>query len=229
MPSAKIENTTPYTTYSMTVKARNVIGWGPESPPVEAQFNWNSVNNTNYVDVPSHPWGGTWRVHTFTTTDQLDVVSSINPWKVVLVSGGGGGGSGWYEHKGGNGGTGGGIEVEIPAEEVLFGDNLVTVGARGEGGVWNCCCGCGCCGANGQGGGTSRFIGREQIGGGGGTGGGAPTNGASRGGVTSSITGTSVTYRPGGGGGGQHASGNGSGSGGAGIRGEVIIAYKIGN
>ena len=40
MPSAKIENSTPFTTYSMTVQAKNAIGYGPESPPIEAQFNF---------------------------------------------------------------------------------------------------------------------------------------------------------------------------------------------
>lgn len=238
-----IKDTTAYVNYKFRVKGTNQQGSGPWSaevgslgPEADIQFNFNVVNNTNFVDVPNHPYGGTWRVHTFTSTANLDVVASIRPWKVALVSGGGGGGSGWYEHRGGNGGTGGGKEVEIPPEEVANGDNLVTVGARGNGGCWNCCCGCGCCGGGGGGGGKSIFLGQEMIGGGGGcggthpdgTGGYPPCTGASRSGLTSSISGTSKTYRPAGGGAGINASGNGSGCGGAGVRGEVIIAYQVG-
>lgn len=239
---SKISDTTAFADYQFRVKPTNQQGagdWSMLSAPV--QFNYNEVTNTNYVDVPNHPYGGTWRVHTFTSSAQLDVVASIQPWKVALVSGGGGGGSGWYEHRGANGGTGGGKEVEIAPELISPGNNLVTVGARGNAGCWNCCCGCGCCGGGGGGGGTSSFAGQSFTGGGGGHGGtppdGADPNswypypppaGASRPGLTSSISGSSKSYRPGGGGGGQHADGGGGGCGGHGVRGEVIIAYKVG-
>ena len=142
MPSAKIENTTPFTTYAMTVTARNAIGWGAESPPVEAQFNFNKASggtpqtgNTS-PDYPGadivtdyNGTGETWAVHTFKSAGTFTVHAANQPWRVLVVGGGGSGG-GTYASYGGGGGAGGVIS-EDEYEGFEQKDYTVTIGNGG--------------------------------------------------------------------------------------------------
>jgi len=181
VPSAKIENTTPFTTYSMTVQARNAIGYGPESPPVEAQFNYNKASGgtpqTGNTD-PLYPgadiyedylgMGEKWAVHTFitSTADKTFIVESdVHPFRVLCVAGGGGGG-----YDAGGGGGGGGV-IAKDQHDIGVGSYPVQIGAGGgnnnnggnsvladltavgggRGGTWHCQSGNG----GGSGGGAS--------------------------------------------------------------------------
>lgn len=130
MPSASIENTTPFTTYSMTVTARNAIGWGAESPPVEAQFNFNKATGGTEKDFGEGEYNGlegTWRTHTFTAeTGTFTVVTDAGKdFTYVVVGGGGTGGAGNDSISGGGGGGG---DAQEYAEQIAVGDYEVTAG-----------------------------------------------------------------------------------------------------
>jgi len=91
---------------------------------------------TDYTDAD----GVEWKVHTFTSTANLDVTSSGDIEYVVVAGGGGGGG-----HAGGGGGGAGGFiscceSDDDPnysiytATSIPRGTHLITVGAGGSGG-----------------------------------------------------------------------------------------------
>jgi hypothetical protein len=225
MPTAKITNTTPYTTYTMTVQAKNAIGLGPKSPPIEAQFNYNKATGGQTPDgVVEENYNGTneqWTVHTLLPGDTFNVESAIHPFKVLVIGGGGGGGG----DQGGGGGAGGAHETEL---ELPSGNITAVIGAGGTAGQGQ---------ANGTKGGNTTFHGITSYGGGwgggydgrggsggaggsgefqgkngGGHSGGAYGSGGGGGGHNrkSSITGTELTYSQGGGG---YQSGTGHGAG----------------
>ena len=248
MPSASISNTTPFTTYSMTVQARNAIGYGPESPPVEAQFNFNKAEGGDIQVYPNYDGTTeTWTVHTFTTANASQGFNVLmnprpNEWRVFAIGGGGAGGG---VNNGGSvanyGGGRGGFHVEVTDAVIPHGMNPVTVG---DGGSYNSS-------YAGNPGGTTTIASISASGGGGGSGGnvappgpgggqhggsgvsgkgGAGAGGAASGssggvGVVSTITNSSVRYG-GGGGGGFQQGGGGGGNGGGGHGATSAPAYS---
>ena len=98
MPSAKISNTTPYTTYNMCVQARNSIGTGPISGVVSAQFNCGyaviSGHNGAIVQSGLNIGDKRYDLYTFTdaTANDLSLTVETDGLIDLLVVGGGGGG-----------------------------------------------------------------------------------------------------------------------------------------
>jgi hypothetical protein len=114
MPSAKISNTTPYTTYNMRVQARNSIGTGPISGVVSAQFNCAApiveVSDTKGGIVVEYEDGGvTWRHHEIRETEQIEIVTAGFVETLLVLGGGGGSSNGSRDgaYPGGGGGAGG--------------------------------------------------------------------------------------------------------------------------
>lgn len=162
MPSAKITNTTPYTTYNMRVQARNAIGTGPISGIVSAQFNsgWatiidvtNSLNLDGCVTENLAPADATentdvlgtynytdsndvdWHVAVFTDTtpDSQDITFEAGLVEVMVVGGGGS----TYSHKAAGGGGGvrwGGFFVEDETVPITIGVGGTSQGAGS--GTW---------------------------------------------------------------------------------------------
>jgi hypothetical protein len=160
--------------------------------------------------------GQTWRVHTFTSSGSLEVLSDGDPngFRVMVAGGGGGGGYSW--HYGWTGGTGGrGQTVTDDALALPVGSHTVT---RGGGG-----------GGEGTGGTSSVGAFISAAGGGGATGAGDGYHGQngspSYSCVASDISGSTVSCY--GGAGGAPGDPNG-GYGKAGQPGAVIVAYQIG-
>ena len=89
MPSARITNTTPFTTYTMTVQPKNAIGLGPKSPPVTAQFNYNKASGGTEKDYVAG--GKLWKQHVYQSpgTFTFTVESSVKEWKIRLIGRGG--------------------------------------------------------------------------------------------------------------------------------------------
>lgn len=117
MPSAKINNTTPYTTYNMRVQARNTIGTGPISGTVSAQFNTVAAEfdedqsiSGEFLDF-TDPYGVMWRIARFDNDGFARLVLKKPGAAQLLVVGGGGGGGGYgcggTDYAGGKGGSGG--------------------------------------------------------------------------------------------------------------------------
>lgn len=215
MPSASIENTTPFTTYTMRVQAENLVGKGGWSSEASGQFNYNKATGGQAPDgVVEENYNGTneqWTVHTLLPGDTFNVETAIHPFKVLVIGGGGGGGG----DQGGGGGAGGAHETEL---ELPLGNITAVIGGGGSrgsgqsngskggnttfhgitcyGGGW----GGGYDGRGGSGGagGSGEFQGKN----GGGHSGGAFGSGGGGGGHNrkSSITGTELTYSQGGGG-----------------------------
>lgn len=115
MPSASIKNTTPYTTYTMRVQAQNVMGKGPISGPVSAQFNCAAPMAEISADkkgiVTTYSEGGIEHVqHEIHTTEQIEVVTAGFVETLIILAGGGGGGgtdADGSSYAGGSGGAGG--------------------------------------------------------------------------------------------------------------------------
>ncbi len=119
MPSARISNTTPYTTYKMWVTAKNAIGEGETAGPVSAQFNcgqWADIdyneNRDAYFDYPDNPFadGRDFTVISFTRSGTL-TVKGEGMAHAFIMSCGGSGGRGANNngtHSSGGGGGGGG-------------------------------------------------------------------------------------------------------------------------
>ena len=77
--------------------------------------------------------GQTWRVHTFTSSGSLEVLSDADPngFRVLVVGGGGSGGGGGGGDNGGGGGGGGGL-FEDSAMSLTSGSHTITVGSGGQ-------------------------------------------------------------------------------------------------
>ena len=133
MPSASISNTTPFTTYSMTVQARNAIGYGPESPPIQSQFNYNKASGgveQEFAEGTYNGEPGTWKTHTFESSGTLDVILNVYPFHVLVVGAGGAGGTCNTSVHGPVNAPGGGAGrvVDIPEMEIPLGNKPVVVG-----------------------------------------------------------------------------------------------------
>lgn len=207
----------------------------PPPPPV-----FNDATGGTAVEVANYNGSGeTWRVHTLTNGQVLEVIGAPQPFRILAVAGGA---AGFTNNVNASGGGGGG-EVIDTTRTLAPGSYPATVGDMGR---WNGSTGNNAgpssiadvtarAGTNAPisgGGGTSGNgygPGGGLISGGGGSGGAA--SGATGGpGVASNITGASVTYGVGGsnttspwtpGSGGTALSNNGT-------LGTVIVAYRIG-
>lgn len=185
---------------------------------------FNSATGGTVTEVADYNGTGeTWRVHTFTSAGSLEVIDSIQPFR-VLVNGGGGGAPGspgpapnYNMAHGGNG-------TEYAAAALPVGSYPATIGNGGGGGPKDSGCG--------GTGGTTTFHTWTETGGAGACISSGGASGPS--GPLSDITGTSIQYgdtgtaeapnpNPGQGGRSQRSSG-----GGAGQPGVVIVAYQIG-
>ena len=138
MPSARISNTTPYTTYKMWVTAKNAIGEGETAGPVSAQFNgcapavFNETFSSNVtfttLDDPDGD-GKNYRLAEINAPNGTLAIDSPGLATALIVAGGGGGNRG-----GGNGSSGGGAGGAI---ELLLGMDAIAytanVGAGGAG------------------------------------------------------------------------------------------------
>lgn len=167
--------------------------------------------------------GQTFRVHTFTTNQNIVVLNASNPFRVLVQGGGGGWGVFWSPGGTGSGGGSGGTD-ERASFTTTPGTYAVVVGGRGHNGGYQ---------HFGGAGGTSSAFGISATGGT--TNGnhsmsdisrGTPPGGAPSAGIVSNITGTSLNYA------GNHGTANyGSGSTwsphGGGAQGVVIVAYRI--
>jgi len=133
MPSARISNTTPHTTYKMWVTAKNAIGEGETAGPVSAQFNcgyarFDEENSSGCTfSTLNNPDGDgvDYRLAKFLGSGTL-VFANDGLADIVVVGGGrtGTGGSQWPP---GGGGGGGGM-VEQLATFVHETSYEVTVG-----------------------------------------------------------------------------------------------------
>lgn len=251
MPSASVENTTPFTTYTFKVQPENIVGKGPMSMPVSGQFNFNKAYGGDVpegVEVPNYNGSGeVWRVHTFTNSGNLKVEMAPQKFRVLVVGGGGSHGSGNQER--GPGGGGGGGFVDNENTTIPTGDHLVTVGTSGSGAASSLgsvlTVAGGGRGADGNTGGSKARGGTSGApqsnqgglnssdswsggggGGAGGNGGGAAPSAPGGGGpgLSSNITGANGTYGRGGNGG-KHLPPRDMQHGAAGV---VIIAYRTG-
>jgi hypothetical protein len=149
MPSARISNTTPHTTYKMWVTAKNAIGEGPTSGLVSAQFNGilfatltdvgNTPQRSVYTDEDgewvSYLWSGKGGSVTVAEGDEGMI-------HAVIGGGGGGGSGGWGGLAGGPGGQAEGYVYASAAQ------HTITCGGGGGRHSTN----------NGGGGGGSQFI-----------------------------------------------------------------------
>lgn len=163
--------------------------------------------------------GQTWKVHTFTSSGSLNVVSALQTFSVLTV-GGGGGGKPWIPSDSYGGGGGGGGLVANTAVTLTTGAKTVVVGNGG--------------GSNGGVGGSSSFDGLYTSGGGGagntfGVSGGTSGSPQSRSGGSTSAQ---PAYSLGGGGGGAggnggNASAGAGGSAGAGLANTISGASII--
>lgn len=149
---------------------------------------------------------GNYKVHTFLTSDNFEVLSGSGDIEYLLVAGGGAGG--W-----GLGGGGGAGELVTDIENITVGTYPVIIGAGGAG-VFH---------GSGSNGSNSTFNGHTAIGGGGGgtannngknggSGGGAGGNLAMIGGISTAVDGVGhnggyTTYGAGAGGGGAATQG----------------------
>lgn len=144
MPSARISNTTPHTTYKMWVTAKNAIGEGETAGPVSSQFNY--INLYGDFTVPGvtptdHVGDGingilgctyrTWRINASTV-----IMCTKSGWgDFYMVGGGGGGGGTGGQYPTGGGGAGGlfimrGLDFDKDAEGGAY---MVTIGASNGG------------------------------------------------------------------------------------------------
>ena len=108
MPSASIEDTTTFTTYTFKVQSENIVGKGPISMPVSGQFNYQEF------------------VFDYTGTTEIITVPAFANHMTVTFSGAQGG----REHWGSYGKKGGTVTATRP---VSPGDTLyLLVGGMGE-------------------------------------------------------------------------------------------------
>jgi hypothetical protein len=141
MPTAKIENTTPFTTYAMTVQARNAIGYGPKSPPIEAQFNYNKASGGDEVatfevtqelldaDPLLEEVGAVWKYHWFKANGTFTITSNPREFRYMMVGGGRAGGHSCNTGHG-KGGPGGNLVFD-DAAVLSIGDIVFTQGNGG--------------------------------------------------------------------------------------------------
>lgn len=215
---------------------------------------WNSATGGTETVIDDYlGTGERWRVHTFTSSGQLQILQASQPFHLLLCGGGGGSGAPVWGNTGGAGG--GGAVIWDQAARIPAGSHQVAVGPGGGGGNEH--------GhhSNSPGGTTSLASYSAGGGGEGGTGhdgnqgrAGGPPNGGHGGDygpygggssynnpeIVSSISGTAVTYGVGGywvDGNGGYKQPNGTGKGGDAHRGGVgdtggdgiaIVAYRIG-
>ena len=168
--------------------------------------------------------GQTWKVHTFTTNQNIVVTSASNPFRVLVQGGGAGWGVFWSQGGTGSGGGSGGTD-ERASFTTTPNTYAVVVGGRGSNGGYQYF------GCNG---GTSSVFGVSATGGT--TNGnypmsdisrGTPPGGSPTGGLTSNITGSSYGYA-GANGGSNYGAGSTWSPHGGGAQGVVIVAYQIG-
>ena len=162
MPSARISNTTPHTTYRMWVTAKNAIGEGETAGPVSAQFNGCTAAEFDEdastgatfttLDDPDGD-GKNYRLASFNDSGSL-VIATEGKMQYLVVGAGGGVGNinaPWTSSGGGGGGghTQGEIHVSETTYPVKVGgavngtgpysafDSIIAVGGGGgSGGAW---------------------------------------------------------------------------------------------
>lgn len=224
MPSARISNTTPFTTYSMWVTAKNDIGEGETAGPVYAQFNcgyarFDESSSSGFTfSTLTNPDGDgkNYRLASCTSSGNKTIALELAGFVQILMVGGGGNGYSNMVDKSGGGGGGQVFETILNLDE---GSHGVYVGENGKQG-YNyptrnsgrtrfyttladkeqiIVLPGGNAPSSGGGGhsGNGYYTGGQLISGGSGAGG---VNSGHNGGpgVASSITGTSVTYGLGG-------------------------------
>lgn len=243
------------TSYSFRVKAVNAVGFSEPSAEVSATPTKEFNDATGGTITQYEKDGKFFRVHTFTSSGQLNVTKAANPFRVLVVGGGGRGGSPrngeWPGKGGGNGGQV--VDKFVP---LAVGTNGVTIGpgdqdssiadvvAKAAAGAAGGPCGVYSDGTRGSDGPTSDITGTVKYYAGGG-GGGADQNhagsgpGGNAGGGTGGIGGDSGRD-PGDGSAGAANTGGGGGGGGAkwdgrqaqsvggpGGSGIVVVSYEI--
>lgn len=233
MPSANIEQTTPFTTYTMRVQAENLVGKGGWSSEASGQFNFNKAEGGTIKDFGEGEYNGlegTWRTHTFTGSNKSEKLTIFsNPRDFYVLVQAGGGGSGGFGNNGNNTpGYGGGGEhyyneeqrLDVKEYFIIFGANA-GAGQRGQSvnldGVKSCVGGSpggsgnGGSGGSGGGGGGGGGCSDPNANGGARGNGGAGANGCGNGGNAPGWGGN--PNAGGGGGAGGSASGHRAGNG----------------
>ena len=116
------------TTYYAWVKAANSVGISDPSSIVSAvpTQDYNNASGGNPREFSFN--GRLYRSHTFTTSGELTITKSVNPFQVMVVAGGTGGGDSFS----GYGGNGGGVNAFVlPPNEAVPGKYSFTVGSGG--------------------------------------------------------------------------------------------------
>jgi len=185
---------------------------------------WNEATGGTVTTVANYNGTGEiWKVHTFTTNQNMVILNASNPFRVLVQGGGAGWGVFWSPGGTGSGGGSGGTD-ERASFTTTPGTYAVVVGGRGHNGGYQ---------VFGGAGGTSSIFGISATGGT--TNGnypmsnilrGTPPGGAPTGGLTSDITGSSYGYA-GAYGGSNYGAGSTWSPHGGGAQGVVIVSYRI--